>query len=78
MPQATLTSKGQITIPAAVRHQYNLRAGDLIDFAPNGRSINMVPARKPGRFAKYRGVDTVKLGPGPNAVVEWVRSLRGE
>ncbi len=32
MPLATLTSKGQITIPRAVRDQLHLHAGDKIDF----------------------------------------------
>jgi antitoxin PrlF len=32
MPTATLTSKGQITIPAAVRLALGLNAGDRIEF----------------------------------------------
>jgi AbrB family looped-hinge helix DNA binding protein len=32
MSLATLTSKGQITIPRAVRDQLHLHAGDKIDF----------------------------------------------
>jgi AbrB family looped-hinge helix DNA binding protein len=35
MSQATLTSKGQITIPIAVRKQLELKAGDRIDFILN-------------------------------------------
>lgn len=38
MPTATMTSKGQVTIPANVRKHLNLKAGDKIDFEiePNG------------------------------------------
>lgn len=32
MPTATVTSKGQITIPIAVREDLGLRAGDRVDF----------------------------------------------
>lgn len=32
MPTATLTSKGQITIPAAVRRELNVEAGDRVEF----------------------------------------------
>ena len=30
--KATLTSKGQITIPVAVRKRLNLKTGDVLDF----------------------------------------------
>lgn len=34
MSTATLTSKGQITIPADVRRSLNVRAGDRVEFVP--------------------------------------------
>jgi antitoxin PrlF len=32
MPTATLTSKGQITLPKAIRERLRLHAGDVVDF----------------------------------------------
>jgi len=32
MPSATLTSKGQITLPKAIRDLFRLDAGDRVDF----------------------------------------------
>jgi antitoxin PrlF len=32
MATATLTSKGQLTLPKEIRDQFNLKAGDKIDF----------------------------------------------
>lgn len=35
MPIATLTSKGRITLPQAVRRALGLEAGDKVDFVPD-------------------------------------------
>lgn len=35
MATATLTSKGQLTLPAAIREELGLEAGDRIDFIRN-------------------------------------------
>lgn len=47
MPQATLTSKGQVTLPKAVRERLRLEKGDRIDFSidDQGRLIG-VPERQ--------------------------------
>ncbi len=42
MPTATLTSKGQVTIPKAVRDSLHLHSGDRIEFVLHGASEALV------------------------------------
>ena len=56
MPIATLTSKGQITLPMAVRTALGLAAGNQVDFVRQGASFVLMPVRSDvttlkGRFA---------------------------
>jgi AbrB family looped-hinge helix DNA binding protein len=56
MPVATLTSKGQITLPASVRAALGLDTGAKIDFVAQGDGFKVVPVRNhvsslKGRFA---------------------------
>jgi antitoxin PrlF len=56
MPTATLTSKGQITLPLAVRLALGLTAGQKVDFLRDGDSFRVVAMRTEvsalrGRFA---------------------------
>lgn len=56
MPTATLTSKGQITLPLAVRSALGLHTGSKVDFIPTRGGFKIVvldtatPSLK-GRFA---------------------------
>lgn len=56
MPTATLTSKGQITLPQAVRQTLGLHAGTKVDFVAVADGFKLVPLHKhatglKGRFA---------------------------
>jgi antitoxin PrlF len=56
MPTATLTSKGRITLPLAVRTALGLTAGQKIEFLPEADSFRVVALRSDvsvlrGRFA---------------------------
>ncbi|GGH04524.1 AbrB/MazE/SpoVT family DNA-binding domain-containing protein [Silvibacterium dinghuense] len=46
MATATLTSKGQITVPAKVREELGLKAGDRLEFVRNQRTgrYEIIPA----------------------------------
>ena len=55
MATATVTSKGQVTLPAEVRKRLNLKTGDQIDFVlePGGELV-IRTKRKP--FERLRGM----------------------
>jgi AbrB family looped-hinge helix DNA binding protein len=50
MPTATLTSKGQVTIPASVRLALQVEAGDRVEFVEI----------EPGRFEFFAATRSVK------------------
>lgn len=59
----TVTTKGQVTIPKAVRELLGIKPGSRVDFrpTPNGVEIVRADGKKPeSRFAKLRG----HAGPG--------------
>ena len=46
MPSATITSKGQVTIPKKIRDQLQLRVGDTIDFEIDSHNTIRIIAKK--------------------------------
>lgn len=46
MAAASLSSKGQITLPKEIRDIYGLEEGDRIDFVPEKGWIIMVPLKR--------------------------------
>lgn len=56
----TVTTKGQVTIPKAVRDVLGIEPGSKVSFKRNAQGeivIGRVDGRKPvGRFTKYRGL----------------------
>lgn len=63
----TVTAKGQVTIPKAVRDRLNIKPGSAVDFelAPDGRVVLTKAGRKAlaprSRFARIRGSATVQM-----------------
>jgi len=55
MPTAMMTSKGQVTIPAAIRDETGLTAGDRITFVreSNGRYVIVL---KSGSIKSLKGI----------------------
>lgn len=45
-----VTTKGQVTIPLAIREKLNIHAGAEVDFVVDGNTVRLVPAQR-GRRA---------------------------
>ena len=75
---ATMTSKGQITVPLAVRNRLGLVEGDRIEFTSEGGQTVIKPVRLDGNpFEKFVGVLGTFEG-GRAQINEWVADLRDE
>lgn len=72
MPAATMTSKGQITIPAEVRAKFRLTAGTRVDFVENGAG-ELVLRPKTGDIRKLRGI--IKYDGPPVSIEDMDRGI---
>lgn len=76
--QAKITSKGQITVPRAIRRALGVGPGDVLSFEQDTRGVRVRPVRGGSRFAKYKAIRNPGLGSGKKAIVRWVREIRGK
>ena len=74
---ATITSKGQITIPKEVRRQLNLREGDHVEFASEGGRMVIGRAKEEeDPFQAYLGA--IPAFRNKREIATWLRSLRDD
>ena len=83
MPQATITSKGRITIPIEVRRKLNLKQGDRVDFVVDrAGGVRLQPKKvplasllgilhRPGQ--KPLSVEQMHAAVAAHAVEDWER-----
>ncbi len=72
--QATLTSKGQITLPVALRRKLHLKAGDVLNINEKSFSKALTKAQiKRMRSTLGRG----KMAMRGKSVEQWMEWLRG-
>jgi AbrB family looped-hinge helix DNA binding protein len=76
--QATITSKGQITVPREVRRMLGVRSGDKLLFESDGTGVRVRPVRNRSAFSKYRGIGNPQISSGRKSIAKWLRGMRGE
>jgi AbrB family looped-hinge helix DNA binding protein len=54
--EAKITSKGQITIPQAIRRALRLREGDIVVVETDEHGVQLYPRRPASVFAEYEGI----------------------
>ncbi|MEW6754972.1 MAG: AbrB/MazE/SpoVT family DNA-binding domain-containing protein [Candidatus Latescibacterota bacterium] len=72
--KATLTSKGQITIPAAIRRRLGLKAGQILDFDEHAPYLKAVPVFDEDEMRSVLGCAGGALG---RRAKEWLEETRG-
>lgn len=76
--QATITSKGQVTVPREIRRVLGVRSGDKLLFESDGKGIRVRPVRSKSAFSKYRGIGNDEIPSGRKSITKWLRGMRGE
>jgi len=73
--KATVTSKGQITIPLAIRRKLQLRRGTVLEFDERADHLKATKAVDAERMRRVIGIARAELA-GKTAR-EWIDELRG-
>lgn len=78
MSTATITSKGQVTIPADVRRALRIESGDRVVFMVEGERAILVPAHRGSILALRGSLRATAPYPGSQEIREAIRRRRGE
>ncbi len=73
--KATVTSKGQITIPQAIRRKLDLRPGTVLDFDDRVDHLRATKSVDPQRMRSVVGIARSELA--RKSVEQWLDELRG-
>ena len=71
--RSKITSKGQVTIPKAVRERLGLRPGDEIEFVEDQGGFRVQKRVPASPFKKYRGYLSHLAGRDPDELAEQMR-----
>ncbi len=75
---ATVTAKGQVTIPKAIRRILNIHKSDRLLFVVEGERLVLIPVRHRPLSELYNALPATRPFPGHRAVREEVRTRLGE
>jgi AbrB family looped-hinge helix DNA binding protein len=77
--RATVTTKGQITVPVEIRRSLGVKPGDKLRFEPREDGFRLVRDTDENVFEKWRGIGTgfPIQGEGTEAIVAFFREMRG-
>jgi AbrB family looped-hinge helix DNA binding protein len=73
--KATVTSKGQVTIPVALRRKFKLDAGTVLEFDDRADCLKATKAFDPGRMRSVVGIAKTALA--GKTTRQWLEELRG-
>lgn len=71
--RSKITSKGQITLPKAVREHFNLQPGDEIEFIETEKGMRVRKYFAVSPFDEWRGYLTELAGRDPDELVDEMR-----
>lgn len=76
-PSSTISSKGQITVPAEIRQRLGLKTGDHVEFVVEDDMTVIRPARQASNpFEKFVG--SLPAFESKAEINRWIRELREE
>ncbi len=73
--RATMTSKGQITVPQAIRRKLGLRRGTVLEFDEDADHLSATPCGDCDRMRAVIGIAAKELA--GKSTLEWLDTLRG-
>lgn len=76
--RARVTSKGQITLPKAVRDALGVETGDEVTFEVDIHGVSVRPVRPPSKFRALQGKWRTGSGWTREQTDAWLREIRGD
>lgn len=81
MPLATIRPKGQITIPAQILQQWDIKPYDKVEVSVQNNVVMIVPmkhkeAKKCRNITEYLGISKGMWGNSPEEIQESILNLR--